>query len=98
MSKTSNKNQARQEFLLTFFSPESRYEEKWVNGYWLVKHLVNSGPQCEVAIYSPIKFKAYKFLSQKWNEESTLPFSDMATKATPQPTQGMQDVPTQVVS
>jgi hypothetical protein len=63
MSKRNN--QTRQDFLHTFFDGTVGYEEKQVNGYWLVKHLVAGGPRTEVAIYSPEKYKTYKWLASK---------------------------------
>lgn len=49
----------RQEFLLSFFS-DNGYEEKEVNGFWLVKqHNGNTG-NWQVAIYSKEAFERYK--------------------------------------
>ena len=57
MSKLQNQ---RQQFLLTFFPDQSkRYEKKEVNGFILVKHIVNGdSTQFEVAIYPKDHFTA----------------------------------------
>ena len=53
-------NQNRQAFLLTFFNGEG-YEEKEINGFWLIKQLV-SGDQGKpmVAIYTQEAYQKYK--------------------------------------
>jgi hypothetical protein len=55
MGKYKNKN--RQEFLLTFFPAEEKYEVKEVNGFILVKYFSNNTHTWEVAIYTPESFK-----------------------------------------
>jgi len=52
-SNKSRLNAQRQAFLLTFFEGNTdQYEEKEVNGFVLVKHIVNGDPSVfEVAIY-----------------------------------------------
>ena len=58
MSQRGTRNKTRQSFLLTFFpNKKVRYEEKEVNGFILVKHIVNGNPnQHEVAIYTKDTF------------------------------------------
>jgi hypothetical protein len=53
MSRNKNKqrlNRQRQEFLLTFFDKDE-YQEKEVNGFWLVKHWNGNSKRWQVAIY-----------------------------------------------
>lgn len=52
-------NQNRQKFLLTFFTGEG-YEEKEVNGWYLVKHWNGNNESFEVAIYSKASYDAMK--------------------------------------
>jgi hypothetical protein len=45
-------NKIRHQFLLTFFDPENQYQEKEINGYFLIKQF-NTLQKCwEVAIYT----------------------------------------------
>jgi hypothetical protein len=48
----------RRQFLLTFFDNTLEYQEKEVNGYFLVKRLSNN--KWDVAVYSKQKFRTYK--------------------------------------
>ena len=64
-SKNKQANQNRQQFLLTFFG-DSEYEEKEVNGFWLVKHRNGVTGDSQVAIMSPDAFKSYKLLNEQW--------------------------------
>ena len=52
------KNENRQNFLLTFFQGEG-YEEKEVNGYWLVKQWNGNTKNWQVAIYTKESFENY---------------------------------------
>ena len=57
-------NHTRQEFLATFFDQHSHYEEKEVNGFWLVQQMAN-GETPIIAIYPQEKFKSYKAYRDK---------------------------------
>lgn len=62
-------NKTRQDFLLTFFG-DFGYEEKHVNGYWLVKQWNGNMNTWQVAIYEEGAFQRYKTLGSgnnlKW--------------------------------
>lgn len=45
-------NEQKRLFLLTFFESEEGYEEKEVNGWWLVKHWDGNVNRWAVSIYS----------------------------------------------
>lgn len=49
----------RKEFLLSFFFGDS-YQEKQVNGFWLVKSWNGNNKQWQVAIFTEETFKNYK--------------------------------------
>ena len=53
-------NDHKQNFLLTFFNNEIKYEEKEVNNYWLIKSINGKTEQAYVAIYTQESFKRYK--------------------------------------
>ena len=53
----------RQMFLLTFFNGEG-YEEKEVNGFWLVKQIAGDTGTPQVAIYTKEAFENYKKFNQ----------------------------------
>lgn len=57
MSKESI--QRKQKFLLTFFN-EDKYQEKEVNGFWLIKQWNKDKGKWQVAIYSKEKYQNYK--------------------------------------
>ena len=57
MSKETIKKQ--QEFLLTFFD-EDKYQEKEVNGFWLIKQWNGDREKWQVAIYSKKSYLNYK--------------------------------------
>ena len=61
MSK--NNNRIRQSFLLTFFDKDE-YQEKAVNGYWLIKSINGDSKKWQVAIFTQKSFNNYK-LNQK---------------------------------
>lgn len=60
----------RQDFLLTFFSKEDKYEQKEINGFILCKFHDNNNHKWEVAIYTRenwdkvINWKQQKKLNQ----------------------------------
>lgn len=71
----------RHSFLLTFFDNTTIYEEKQVNGFWLVKHLNGNTNTLEVNIYTPDSFKVYKtFIEPKIGTRNS-----RTNKATPSP-------------
>ncbi len=47
-------------FLLTFFDKEEGYEEKEVNGFWLIKHWNGDSQSWTVDIFSAEGYKNYK--------------------------------------
>lgn len=52
-SKTQIRNRTRHNFLLTFFKQDGdSYEEKEVNGFWLIKQWNAGNKSWEVAIYT----------------------------------------------
>ena len=53
-------NRIRHQFLLTFFDPEERYQEKEVNGFFLVKQFNKLQMTWEVAIYTKESFQKRK--------------------------------------
>lgn len=63
MSEKKTKSNNRQLFLNTFFTGTG-YEEKQVNGWWLIKHKNGNNGTWEVAIYSPSAYKAMKGYQQ----------------------------------
>ena len=58
MGKKTKKRQ--QEFLLTFFSDEPKYQEKEINGFILVKCFNGNNKRWQVAIYTQDSFRNYK--------------------------------------
>ena len=54
MKNTNKKstNEQKRLFLLTFFEGEDKYEEKEVNGWWLVKHWDGNIKRWTVTLYS----------------------------------------------
>jgi len=58
--KLKQKNShTRQEFLLTFFNPQEKYETREVNGYILLKHPNGNTGGSEVAIFTKESYKKY---------------------------------------
>ena len=70
----------RQQFLLTFFPDKTKlYEEKEVNGFILVKHIVNGDPNTfEIAIYPKDHFTATQEYKTK-NHKKTNPYKKAHT-------------------
>ena len=57
----AKKNKRRQqEFLLTFFDEEPKYQTKEVNGFVLVKCFNGDSKRWQVAIYTKESFKNYQ--------------------------------------
>jgi hypothetical protein len=52
-------NRTKQEFLLSFFPSKDVYDEKEVNGFWLVKQWNGFFKCWEVHIFSKDSFKRY---------------------------------------
>lgn len=52
----------RREFLLTLFNqtPNEHYQEKEINGYWLIKQWNGDTQRWQVAIYGQESFKNFK--------------------------------------
>ena len=68
MSKTSKQNRdTRIDFYLTFFENKEGYEEKEVNGYFLVKYW--AGHSWGVALYSKDSFNKMKRAQQQFAEQ-----------------------------
>jgi hypothetical protein len=59
LMKKESHNYYRQQFLLSFFNGEG-YQEKEVNGFWLVKHWNGDARRWQVAIYTPEAFERYQ--------------------------------------
>lgn len=59
--KTYNR---QQEFLLTFFVGD-KYQEKEINGFWLVKMWNGDNEKWQVAIYTQESFENYKKYGQE---------------------------------
>lgn len=61
MEKNKKKNKYnRINFLKTFFEEEEGYEEKKVNGFWLIKCWDGNYKQWRVNIYDKESYKNYK--------------------------------------
>jgi hypothetical protein len=59
-------NETRQNFLLTFFEDKRPiYEEKKVNGFWLIKHLNGNTGKPEIAIFTPEALIKSRYMYQK---------------------------------
>ena len=58
MSKRTS--EARKEFYQTFFDTVEGYEEKKVNGFWLIKLFDGNTKSWTVHLYSPESYRAYK--------------------------------------
>jgi hypothetical protein len=52
-------NKSRHQFLLSFFTGD-KYEEKNINGFWLVKHFDGNTKKWTVNVYSEENFVNYK--------------------------------------
>lgn len=50
----------RRKFFLTFFNDEEGYEEKNVNGWWLIKHRDADRDLWTVHLYSNESYRNYK--------------------------------------
>lgn len=60
MKEPSNQhwyNKIRQRFLLSFFDDENRYEEKIINGFYLIKQFNRNVLDWEVAIYTEDSYR-----------------------------------------
>jgi hypothetical protein len=57
-------NQTRQQFLLSFFD-DAGYQEKQVNGFWLVKQFNGNTKSWQVAIFTNDSFRNYKDYTEK---------------------------------
>ena len=55
-------NQQRQNFLLTFFDKEPKYQTKEVNGFILVKQFNGETGDWQVAIYTPESYKKATYI------------------------------------
>ena len=62
MSKIKNQNW--QKFLLTFFKGDF-YEEKEVNGFWLVKSFSGNTGKWQISIYTHESFIKYKRFTEE---------------------------------
>jgi len=64
-SDKRRREQTKREFLLTFFpQTEDHYEEKELNGFWLVKFFDGTTNRWLVGIYTQDSFKRYKEYSE----------------------------------
>jgi len=62
-TEKQKKQSTRNKFLLSFFS-EDKYQEKEVNGFWLVKQFNSGNGKWQVAVYTKESFKSYKNFQQ----------------------------------
>jgi len=60
MKTKQQRKQTRQQFLLTFFDKPDCYEEKEVNGFYLVRQFNKSANQWNVAIFDKESYKLKK--------------------------------------
>lgn len=67
MSKKSIYIDKRREFYLTFFGSEEGYEEKEVNGFWLIKHWDGNSKKWIVDLYSLESFEKYKLARERFD-------------------------------
>lgn len=71
MKKQTNKQrltQQRRNFLLTFFKNISEYQEKNVNGFWLIKHWDGNFKRWQVDIYTKESYKRMKEGTKKFEQ------------------------------
>jgi len=61
------KSRNQQEFLLHFFKdqkdkriPPDYYEEKWIDGFMLIKRFNGDNGKWEVAVFTPNSYEKYK--------------------------------------
>lgn len=66
IEKSEENNKNRMGFLLSFFDGEG-YEEKKVNGFWLIKHWNGNIKAWRVSIYTEESHEKYK-KSGNWTE------------------------------
>lgn len=66
-SKKVSSNKKYQDFLLSFFE-DDYYQEREVNGFWLVKKYDGSKDIWDVYLYTAESFKAYKNPQTLFNE------------------------------
>ncbi len=66
--KQKKDNKVRQDFLLTFFEQDI-YQEKEVNGFWLIKQWNSDAQKWQVAIYTKESFSNYKKYSENYNKK-----------------------------
>ena len=57
MSKKTNYRQ--QDFLLTFFDKEPKYQEQEVNGFWLIKQYNRNTGDWQVGIFTKESYENY---------------------------------------
>lgn len=70
-------NKTKQAFLRTFFSPSPRYEEKIVNGFYLVKQWDGNNHDWIIAVYTEESFRNRKsFLSSKNGDQAKAPSTE----------------------
>lgn len=67
----------RQEFLLTFFDKDE-YQEKEVQGFWLVKQYQGQLGKWVVGIYNQENFKRYKGFQTKENKKKEIQKQEMS--------------------
>ena len=60
-------NKIKQEFLLSFFT-EIEYQEKQVNGFWLIKNWNGNTNNWQVSIFPEESFKKYKTAQTQFKE------------------------------
>jgi len=64
-SEKKERNRIRQQFLLSFFENEPKYQEQNINGFWLIKQFNGNTEKWQVGIYTEDTFKRYKEWSNR---------------------------------
>jgi len=67
MSKTTPK--PHKQFLMRFFGNEEKYEEREVNGFWLIKHFDGNLKVWTVSLFPADSYANYKRANQLNEEE-----------------------------
>ncbi len=67
MSK--NTRDVRLEFYMSFFDQEEGYEEKEVNGFWLIKQWQGNENKWKVSLYPKESYKNYKIANDLFSEQ-----------------------------
>ena len=64
MKTKKDRNEARRQFLITFFDKEEDYDEKYIHGFWLIKSWNGGTKKWQVAIYPEESYRNYKMFGE----------------------------------